>query len=196
MAPGQIEKKGALGREFTQVRFGRLYREQGRAVLAYALRRVEDPEDAADVVAETFLVAWRRLDEVPIGARERLWLYAVARRVTANLRRAEGRRSRLAERLAESLRSELVTNPAPGGEAAEVLRAMGDLEEEDRELLLLVSWEELSRVRRQRSSESPRSRRAVACTAPGVGCGPCWSNANRREVEARNSTWRKQDEDA
>lgn len=144
MDPGQIEKKGALGREFTQVRFGRLYREQGRAVLAYALRRVEDPEDAADVVAETFLVAWRRLDEVPIGARERLWLYAVARRVTANLRRAEGRRSRLAERLAESLRSELVTNPAPGGEAAEVLRAMGDLEEEDRELLLLVSWEELS----------------------------------------------------
>jgi RNA polymerase sigma-70 factor (ECF subfamily) len=144
MAPGQIEKKGALGRELTQVRFGRLYREQGRAVLAYALRRVEDPEDAADVVAETFLVAWRRLDEVPIGAKERLWLYAVARRVTANLRRAEGRRSRLAERLAESLQSELVTNPAPGGEAAEVLRAMGDLDEEDRELLLLVSWEELS----------------------------------------------------
>jgi RNA polymerase sigma-70 factor (ECF subfamily) len=144
MVPGQTEKKEALGREFAQVRFGRLYREQGRAVLAYALRRVEDPEDAADVVAETFLVAWRRLDEVPIGARERLWLYAVARRVTANHRRAEGRRSRLAERLAESLRGELVTNPALGGEAAEVLRAMGDLDEEDRELLLLVTWEELS----------------------------------------------------
>jgi RNA polymerase sigma factor (sigma-70 family) len=144
MAPGQIEKKRALGQELAKVRFGRLYREQGRAVLAYALRRVENPEDAADVVAETFLVAWRRLDQVPVGARERLWLYAVARRVTANLRRAEGRRSRLAERLAESLRSELVPDPAPGGEAAEVLRAMGDLGEEDRELLLLVTWEELS----------------------------------------------------
>jgi RNA polymerase sigma-70 factor, ECF subfamily len=32
----------------------------------------------------------------------------------------------------------------PGGEAAEVLRAMARLGDEDRELLLLVSWEELS----------------------------------------------------
>jgi RNA polymerase sigma-70 factor (ECF subfamily) len=144
MAPGQIEKKGAVGRELAKVRFGRLYREQGRAVLAYSLRRVGDPEDAADVVAETFLVAWRRLDEVPLGARERLWLYAVARRVTANHHRAEGRRTRLAERLAESLQSEAMANPEHSAEAAGVLRAMGDLGEEDRELLLLVTWEELS----------------------------------------------------
>lgn len=144
MVRGKIEKRGALGQELAKVRFGKLYREQGRAVLAYALRRVENPQDAADVVAETFLVAWRRLDEVPIGARERLWLYAVARRVTANLRRAEGRRTRLAERLAESLRSGTVADPAPSGDAAAVLRAMRDLGEEDRELLLLVTWEELS----------------------------------------------------
>lgn len=143
MVPGQIEK-AALGQELAKVRFGRLYREQGRAVLAYALRRVEDPEDAADVVAETFLVAWRRLEEVPMGARERLWLYAVARRVTANLRRAEGRRSRLAERLAESLRSEQLADTSPTGDAAAVLRAMRNLGEEDRELLLLVSWEGLT----------------------------------------------------
>jgi RNA polymerase sigma-70 factor (ECF subfamily) len=144
MTPGQIEKKGALARELAQVRFGGLYRDQGRAILAYALRRVEDPEDAADVVAETFLVAWRRLDEVPIDAGARLWLFAVARRVIANRHRAARRRSRLGERLAESLRTELATRPAPAGEAAEALRAMGELGDDDRELLLLVSWEELS----------------------------------------------------
>lgn len=144
MAPSQIEKKEALGEELAKVRFGRLYREQARAVLAYALRRVENPEDAADVVAETFLVAWRRLDEVPVGHRERLWLYAVARRVTANARRAEGRRTRLAERLAETLRTELAAQPDPGGKATEALRAMAGLGEEERELLLLVTWEELS----------------------------------------------------
>ncbi len=144
MPPSQIEKKAALGEELAKVRFGRLYREQARTILAYALRRVENPEDAADVVAETFLVAWRRLDEVPVGSRERLWLYAVARRVTANARRAEGRRTRLAERLAETLRTELATHPDPGGEAAEALRAMAGLGEEDRELLLLVTWEGLS----------------------------------------------------
>jgi RNA polymerase sigma factor (sigma-70 family) len=144
MAAEQIEKRGGLGQELAKVRFGKLYREQGRAVLAYALRRVENPQDAADVVAETFLVAWRRLDEVPIGTRERLWLYGVARRVTANLRRAEGRRTRLAERLAESLQRETVADPAHSGEAAAVLRVMRGLGEDDRELLLLVTWEELS----------------------------------------------------
>jgi len=144
MAAGQIEKQGALNRELAQIRYGRLYREQGRAILAYALRRVESPEDAADVVAETFLVAWRRLDEVPVDDGGRLWLYAVARRVIANLHRSERRRTRLGQRLAESLRTELATQPAPAGEAAEVLRVMGGLGDGDRELLLLISWEELS----------------------------------------------------
>lgn len=143
MAPSPTEKKDTLGKEFAKVRFGKLYREQARAILAYALRRVENPEDASDVVAETFLVAWRRLDEVPIG-REGLWLYAVARRVTANVRRAEGRRTRLSERLAETLSAELAIQPGSGGKATEVLRAMAGLGEEERELLLLVTWDELS----------------------------------------------------
>ncbi len=143
MAPGQ-RKKDLLGAELAQVRFGRLYREQGRAVLSYALCRVEDPDDAADVVAETFLIAWRRLDDVPIGPRERLWLYGVARRVLANLHRSERRRTRLARRLAESLRGDPAIHPGPGGERAEVLEAMRELGEENRELLLLVSWEGLS----------------------------------------------------
>ncbi len=143
MTQSQIET-GTLGRELAQAQFSRLYRDQGRAILAYALRRVEDREDAADVVAETFLIAWRRLGEVPIDAGARLWLYAVARRVIANLHRTKRRRIRLGRRLAESLRTELATHPAPGGAAAEVLRAMAGLSDEDRELLLLVSWEELS----------------------------------------------------
>ena len=143
MGQGQIEA-GALGRELAQVHFTRLYREHGRAILAYALRRVEDREDAADVVAETFLVAWRRLDEVPPGSGARLWLYTVARHVVANLHRTDRRRTRLGRRLAETLRTELATHRPPGGEAAEVLRAMAGLGEEDRELLLLVSWEGLS----------------------------------------------------
>lgn len=143
MAQGQIETD-ALSRRLAQVHFSRIYREQGRAVLAYALRRVEDREDAADVVAETFLIAWRRLGEVPNGEEARLWLYAVARRVIANLQRTERRRTRLGRRLAESLRTDLATHPTPSGEAAEVLRAMAGLGDGDRELLLLISWEGLS----------------------------------------------------
>src|ERR1700756_2382861 len=80
-------------------RFERLYGEHGRALLAYALRRTSDAQDAADVVADVFLVAWRRLDDVPSGDGGRLWLYGVARHALANQQRSERRRERLAERL-------------------------------------------------------------------------------------------------
>lgn len=46
-------------------RFERIYEVGYEPILAFALRRTATPEDAADVVAETFLTAWRRLAEVP-----------------------------------------------------------------------------------------------------------------------------------
>src|SRR4051794_41828077 len=64
-------------------RLARLYADHGRDVLAYALRRSPEAEDAADVVAETFLIAWRRLADVPEGDDERLWVYGVARGAAA-----------------------------------------------------------------------------------------------------------------
>ncbi|MEW9551250.1 hypothetical protein [Nonomuraea sp. NPDC050783] len=54
--------------------------------MAYAARRCEVPQDAADVVAETFTVAWRRVDELPEGAEATLWLYGVARKSSARSR--------------------------------------------------------------------------------------------------------------
>jgi len=182
MAPERTQA-GALGHEVAQARFSRLYREQGRAILAYALRRVADPEDAADVVAETFLVAWRRFDDVPLGGGARLWLYGVARLVLTNLQRSERRRTRLGARLAETLRTEIDTHPAPQGEAAEVLRAMSELGADDRELLMLVSWEELTPAEAARvldlSALATRSRlhrarrrlRAVLEERRSAGCG-------------------------
>jgi RNA polymerase sigma factor (sigma-70 family) len=83
-----------LPREPAEARLSRLYRDHGREITGYALRRAASPEDAADVVAETFLVAWRRLGEVPVDEEARLWLYGVARRVLANQHRAERRRTK------------------------------------------------------------------------------------------------------
>src|SRR5918997_1497412 len=79
-----------------RARFERLYDAHYAAVLAYALRR-SGRTIAHDVAAETFLVAWRRLEVVPVDAAP--WLYGVARRVLANERRAENRRAALAERM-------------------------------------------------------------------------------------------------
>ena len=125
-------------------RFRDLYAAHGRAILAYAVRRTRDPQDAADVVAETFLVVWRRLADVPAGDEARLWLYGVARRTLANHARSERRRERLAERLRQELPAavEAVSAPAAAAQSA-VLTALRELEEPDREVLLLAGWERL-----------------------------------------------------
>ena len=123
-------------------RFTALFDATHRPLLAYAVRRVADPADAADVVAETFLVAWRRLDDVPTGDHARPWLFGVARRVLANLYRGERRRHALADRLREGL-SEIATPDR--SELSDVEIALARLGDDDRELLRLIAWEELAR---------------------------------------------------
>lgn len=125
-----------------EARFSRLYEENCEDLLAYALRRAATPEDAADLVAETFLVAWRRLANVPPGARTRLWLFGVARRLLANQRRGEFRRDRLADRLRAELAMVVAGDGAPAP-ADSVACALARLEELDREVLLLAAAEEL-----------------------------------------------------
>ena len=131
-------------------RFELLFDRHRRAVLGYALRRVEQPADAADVLAETFLVAWRRLEDVPDGAAGLPWLLAVARRVLANQRRGRRRRDGLAERLRGELTAALPahTGALGGGEGergepGRLATALARLSEADREIVLLAGWEEL-----------------------------------------------------
>jgi RNA polymerase sigma factor (sigma-70 family) len=126
-------------------RFSRLFADTERELLAYALRRVDRAEDAADVVAETFLVAWRRLDRVPPGDEARLWLYGVARRQLANQRRGQLRRSRLADRLRAELPAAVaLASVQEDHRVSAVHAALARLDEEDREILRLTSWEGLS----------------------------------------------------
>jgi RNA polymerase sigma-70 factor (ECF subfamily) len=137
-----LSARGDLTRELAEVRFSDLYRRNARELLGYALRRSSDPDDAADVVAETFLVAWRRLGDVPAGEEARLWLYGTARRVLANQRRGERRRDRLTERLRDELRRQLPARQL--GESSALLEALAELSDADRELLTLIGWEELT----------------------------------------------------
>ena len=126
-------------------RFRTLYAANLSALLGYALRRVRSPEDAADVVAETFLIAWRRCAEVPPGGEARLWLYGVARRVLANHLRGEGRRSQLGDRLRLELGNQVVHDPADEVVAVRSMQAaLARLEDADREVLELTVWEQLA----------------------------------------------------
>jgi len=126
-----------------QERFRELYSAHVDAVLGYSLRRVGRPEDAGDIVSETFLVAWRRLADVPEGEGARLWLYGVARRTLANHRRGEGRRTALGERLRHDLSSTVPDHAFAVTEQETVRAALGRLADRDREILELAAWEEL-----------------------------------------------------
>ena len=124
--------------------FAELYRSHLEAVVNYVARRA-DRSDAVDVAAETFTVAWRRLDEIPAGA-ERPWLYGVARRTLANHRRGDVRRTALHDRLV----AEWVTTPMKvaaveaGAETVDPLRrALEALSPDDQDILMLAGVEEL-----------------------------------------------------
>lgn len=141
-------------------RFVELYRSLASPILAYAARRTASPEDAADVMAEAFAVAWRRIDDVPAGDEARPWLYGVARGVLANHRRGDRRRRQLSERVASQLADAVRTSVVSGdGVERPVRGSLGDLsgdpaiqgalaalEDADRELLTLIAWDGLSRA--------------------------------------------------
>lgn len=130
-----------------RARFENIYNEYSGLILAYAARRTSSAEDAADVVAETFAVAWRRFDKVPRGEEARPWLYAVARRVLANQARGARRRTWLNDRvIAEFARSLSYSDQTgDGGETARISAAFTALSDADRELLTLVGWDDLDR---------------------------------------------------
>lgn len=136
-------------------RFEALYLAHYRAIHRYALRRTDSADDIADVIAETFLVAWRRLDEVPHGEAAVLWLYGTARRVLANHRRGDSRRTALASRLREQLATTQVT-PSPDPRSDAVWTAFAALAPADREVLALTCWEGLT---------GPQIAKVLGCSA-------------------------------
>jgi RNA polymerase sigma-70 factor (ECF subfamily) len=116
-----------------------LFRRHATDVLAYTLRR-SPSAGADDVVSEVFLVAARKLGDVPEDE-PLLWLYAVARRALANQRRSERRRETLRGALAVLRRD---SPAAPSDVGSTLLDALAALNPGDREVLMLSAWEGLS----------------------------------------------------
>jgi len=164
-----------------RLRFQALYEANYSAILGYARRRAPRDE-AADVVADTFLVAWRRISDVPEGDEARLWLYGTARRVLANRARSERRRNRIGAQLAAQ-----TLLPAQGDppETDVVARAFERLRPEERELLALVAWEACRRPRRLGSSGARRTPSASGSIARGGSSRGSW----RRSALRGPSQW-------
>jgi RNA polymerase sigma-70 factor (ECF subfamily) len=123
-------------------RFARLVREHSSAVGNYLRRRLYPltSADLDDLVEETMIVVWRRLDSVPADA-ELPWMLGVARNVLRNARRSKNRRSAF----------EATLSPVSDEASAEehviadtsVREALAALSDDDREVLLLNAWDGL-----------------------------------------------------
>jgi RNA polymerase sigma-70 factor (ECF subfamily) len=110
-------------------------------VLAYFERRVSDREDAADLLGETLLVAWRRADVVPREhPQSRMWLFGVARGVLSNHARGVRRRLKLADALREQLARS--ADEVAGEDHKDVIvEAVEALPRDLAELVRLVHWD-------------------------------------------------------
>jgi RNA polymerase sigma-70 factor, ECF subfamily len=127
------------GRDQRTTRFTRIFEDHYEDVRAYTRRRAPDLAD--DVAAETLAVAWRRLDDIPDPALP--WLYGVARNVLCNAVRSE-RRRRAGEDGGVKAGPGVTPSFTAGLEEGSVMRAaLENLSPADRELLLLVAWEQL-----------------------------------------------------
>jgi RNA polymerase sigma-70 factor, ECF subfamily len=114
-------------------------------VLAYAIRRSDDRATAEEATAETFVIAWRRLDAVPEDD-PLPWLLQTARRVVANQRRAARRRAPHGAAVPLSAVSD--RDPAPSipdrlAERDAFAQSFAALRPVDREVLTLVAWDGL-----------------------------------------------------
>ncbi|MFD8557941.1 RNA polymerase sigma factor [Streptosporangium canum] len=125
-------------------RFEELYQANHDPVLGYVLRRTANGHDAADILAETFMTVWRRLDDVPAGEKARPWLFGVARRVLANYHRGERRHTALTARLASELSAVQRQSREESAEVDALAKAFADLSDDYREVLSLADWEGMS----------------------------------------------------
>lgn len=146
-------------------------RETADALLAYFERRVASPEDAADLLAETMLQAWRRADKLPEDAeRQRMWLFTIAGNVLSNHRRTLRRRGALTQRLCQHLIPSAEPDPV---EATAVREAVRQLPKAQRELVMLIHWDGFSLAQAAEllavNPSTARSRYAAAREALRIG---------------------------
>lgn len=121
--------------------FERMFRLHYAEVTAFVRRRVT-PSSVDDVVAETFMIAWRRIDRVPSNAKP--WLFSVARNIIATRRRGDARRKALLEKLRTSRVRVQDQKTQIAQPSSLVVEALSQLGERDREVIVLVAWEDLT----------------------------------------------------
>jgi RNA polymerase sigma-70 factor (ECF subfamily) len=174
-------------------KFRRIFDAHFAAVQRYCVRRLPTA-DANDAVSEVFLVVWRRIDDVPAGDETMPWLIGVARNAVRNVARSRARSTRLAAKVSD-LPTEVDPGPevqvVMGSEYDEVGAALATLKDDDREVIRLRAWEELS---------APQIAEVMGCSVSAAEkrIGRAWarlSNAVDRNRSARPRAMEKGGDD-
>lgn len=117
-----------------------MLRDTSGDLLAYFERRIYVRDDAADLLSETLLQAWRRRDALPEEPqRRRMWLFTIAANVLSNHHRSRRRRTALTDRLRDHLAG---TSPEVDLSETQAVRdAVLRLNQAHRELVMLIHWD-------------------------------------------------------
>ncbi len=148
-----------------EARLESLFYEHFSAVRTYTRRRA--PEALVDdVVAETFFVAWRKIDHLPDDVRP--WLLGVARKTLSTHLRAARRRTSLVEKLKTAERPDAAFSQVDGSDS-QLIESLQSLSPTDQEILALAAWEELK----------PREAAVV------LGVSPAWYRVRLHRAKRR-----------
>ena len=131
--------------DFRRERFRVLYNDLYDDLWRYVQRRCINTEEARDTLSEVFLVAWRRLEDIPAGKEARLWLFGVARNLVKTSWRKRKRSSDLVNRIGNEISTKSPTDEELDNSGVlKIIKALQFLNENDQEILRLVAWEDLS----------------------------------------------------
>lgn len=92
--PGDTVAREGGGADAAHAAFARIYDRHSAVVRALCRRHTPTESDADDALQETFIRAYRRLDQVHDPEHLRTWLYAIARLVCSERRRSVARRGK------------------------------------------------------------------------------------------------------
>lgn len=133
--------------------FAELFDHSYGPVLRFVERRVH-PSHAEDIVSDVFLVAWRRLEDVPTGLDDaRAWLFGVARRTLLAGLRGEQRQQALAVRVAQDAAARVTAgdlDPDVLAQRLDLAQAWQRLSAVHQEALALTVWDGLDAPRAAR----------------------------------------------
>ncbi len=177
---GTVDDVIAIGRDPDALEA--FYREHIEAVQRFVARRVDSPEDSADLTADVFLAAIQASSDYRgDGAAPLAWLYGIARRVVAGHHRSAATADRAANRIAgrelldDDSTDRIIARVDSARSAREVYRSLAALPERQRAVVELVAVDGMSLTEAAAALQiSPgnarvryhRARRRLALTLP------------------------------